>query len=1498
MDKQMNEVQRVFVEKRQGFDIEARRLQSDLADFLGGQYPELIALKGLRILNRYDVSGLDEAQFKQATEVVFSEPQCDKVFYSNDTSDGNDISAQAQDHCFAVEYLPGQYSQRADSAEQCVELAAGIRPIVNSAVVYILTPGDIPVSANALEAVKKYLINPVDSREASKLMPQSHETPGITPKDAGTSDVHTPTVIVLSGFITANDAELGSIARTYALAMCLEDMRFCRDWFSSIKRNPTLAELRVLDTYWSDHCRHTTFNTILEKIEIGHPPGSVAGDPLDSPLGRALAIYESARNEVYGSNSTKPRSLMDIAVIGAKVLKKRGLADDVDVSKEINACTVKIKAEFSDKSSEPWLEPWLLLFKNETHNHPTEIEPFGGAATCLGGAIRDPLSGRAFVHQAMRITGGGDPRAALGDTLPGKLPQVKIAREAAAGYSSYGNQIGLATGQVAEFYHSGFLAKRMELGAVIAAVPAGWVRRDEPNPGDVVLLVGGKTGRDGIGGATGSSKVHSGESVETAGAEVQKGNAVEERKLQRLFRNPQVTKLIKRCNDFGAGGVSVAVGELAAGIDIDLDKVPKKYAGLDGIELAISESQERMAVVTAADDADDFIRFAAAENLDAVIIAIITANDDNAENASLKMKWQGKTIVDLSRSFLNANGAVRSAKVFIENGEWEELGMRNLKHELMSLRSCSRRGLQERFDGSVGTGSVLFPWGGAEQGTPECGMAALIPSLTAQSRTASLMSFGYDPDLMEQNPYEGAKGNIREALAKFACLGGDYRKARLSLQEYFPRPVCPESWGKPAAALLGALEAQLALGIPAIGGKDSMSGNYRDAANGIDLAVPPTLVAFAAGTAPAASVKSGALSGNTGNVIILLEQIHEQNNEWEIFKTNMNTLNELGTANCVRSAYPVCVGGIAVSLALMAFGNNTGVELDPGVYAPAEGLVYQGSVLVELDGIAFRNNPQIEEILKKNNYWKIAAVTIAEPVFRITTEGGVQSEEIMLSELRQAYESPLAKVYPVTGSGECCSYSERISQWVSRDNIEMAKGKTREEIFALFGNELEPIAYLPQLYLPCLATEIVDNLIYCGKGYFLDHAVNHHPEVDRAEYTNIQNIINYPDDVKLDNRFEGRKNLVFIKKTEKYSLVIIGIGKTETGKLIFYKSFFRNIKSPYPRLPSIRTRLSLVDGFPTISRMESIPAGSLPALNDTLNITDKSEFVKDIIQEHNRAFHAQTANKTPHSSLPLVVLPVFPGTNCEWDMERAFIEAGARTKLVVFRNRSREDIAESKRELAALIGEAQILALSGGFSAGDEPDGSGKFIANVLRSAAIADAVNDLIENRNGLILGICNGFQALIKLGLVPYGSYRAPDPAMPTLTYNRIGRHVSRMVRTRVMANSNSPWLALEETDAIHIIPMSHGEGRLVIRHEEGEALFKNGQVPFCYVDANGQPAMHEPDNPNGSDFAIEGLCSPDGRILGKMCHSERCGEYVHINIPGNKKQTIFKAGVRYFR
>jgi phosphoribosylformylglycinamidine synthase len=1317
----MSQVRRVFVEKRPGFDVEARRLKAELADFLGDREAELAGPGILRIFRRYDAAHLDEKQFESAVAAVFSEPQCDRVFRELPVNAGNAA-------WFGIEYAPGQYDQRADSAEQCVELVTGIKPRIKTADYYVFESPGGPLSPGALEAVKNYLINPVDSREASPGLPPSLEDEAAAPG----------AVPVLAGFVAASAADLAATAQEYGLAMSAEDLEFCRSWFSREGRDPTLAELKVLDTYWSDHCRHTTFNTVLEEISVDSADSVDANNDNDDEAGalkKALDLYEEARREVYGGEA-RNRTLMDMALIGAKVLKKRGLCGDVDESKDINACTIKVEAEFAGGDK----EPWLLLFKNETHNHPTEIEPFGGAATCLGGAIRDPLSGRAFVYQAMRVSGGGDPRASLSDTLPGKLPQIRIAREAATGYSSYGNQIGLATGQVAEFYHPGFIAKRLELGAVIGAVPALQVRREDPRPGDLVILVGGRTGRDGIGGATGSSKVHTGESVAAAGAEVQKGNAVEERKLQRLFRKPEVSRLIKRCNDFGAGGVSVAVGELAAGLDIDLDKAPKKYAGLDGTELAISESQERMAVVTAAADAEAFIRAAAGENLEAVVIATVTAGEDREDEGRLRMSWQGKTIVDLSRAFLNTNGAPRSAKVVLKSRPSKKPAaedavenlpagvlLDNLERELASLRSGSRRGLQERFDGSIGAASVLFPWGGSEQGTPECGMASLLPSAEKQSRTASLFTFGFDPAHMSRSPYEGAKGAVREALAKFCCLGGDPFRARLSFQEYFERPGSPETWGFPAAALLGALEAQLRLGVPAIGGKDSMSGNYLDESSGLRLAVPPTLVCFAAGTVEAAKVRSGALSGKAGNIIVLLSQPPDSGipgGEWDRFKSNMETMKKL--AGALKAAYPVGPGGAAASLAIMAFGNMTGVEAYAGAFASGNDGYCQGSVLAELDEEALP-----AEFSGPALTLTIAGRTLGEPVFRVVAEDrSLENEEnpealaaeVPLEVLRRAYEYPLSQVYPQTSTGATVA---------------------------------EP------------------------------------PEAG-------------------------------------------GLPDGGDGRLV---------------LPRLYT----------------------PA---------------------NTRCHTHTRL----SAAPLAVLPVFPGTNCEWDMERAFREAGGRTRLVVFRNRSRDEIRESIGELEAAIGEAHIVALSGGFSAGDEPDGSGKFIANVLRSPPIAEALTAFLEKRDGLILGICNGFQALIKTGLVPYGRICPLSETAPTLTFNAIGRHVSRMVRTRVMPN-NSPWLSLEEPGGLHVVPVSHGEGRLSIGPEEAAALFAAGQVPFCYAGAGGNPTMAEPGNPNGSAFAVEGLSSPDGRILGKMAHSERCGELVHINIPGNKKQRIFEAGVRYF-
>ena len=1333
-------MRRVYIEKSEGFDTAAKQLKRELFELFGTEYPEIVKLENFRILRRYDVGRLDDNQFKQVTDFVLSEAH-DKIFY------GTEFPLDKNACWFGVEYGMGQYDERADAAEESAEIVAGLRPRIKIATIYVFenssgsrNPGN-PISDAALEKIKKYLINPVDSIETPAELPKSLEDIEFTPPD----------VEVLKGFIDCDDLE--KLTKPFGFGMTKEDLFFCRDYFAKEGRDPTLTELRMLDTYWSDHCRHTTFNTILDEIKIEG----------DGNLQKALRLYEETRKEVYGSGAeTRKRSLMDMATLGTKLLKKKGLIQDLDESPEVNACTIKVKAEFAGGSANgrangsagEFSEPWLFLFKNETHNHPTEIEPRGGANTCLGGGIRDPLSGRAHVHQAMRITGAGDPRAALQDTLPGKLPQLKIAHEAAEGYSSYGNCIGLAGGQVAEFYHQGFLAKRMELGALVSAVPEAWVRREEPAPGDVVILVGAKTGRDGIGGATGSSGAPGSKKIETNGAGVPKGDAVEERKIVRLFRKKEACRLIKRCNDFGAGGVSVAVGEIAGGLDINLDAVPAKYPGLDGTELAISESQERMAVVVSEKDAYEFICLAAGENLDAVIIAKVSSGNqvtaqfsDNEKaphipDARLRMFWRGKTIVDISREFLSSNGVPRRAKVLLKAGQDQlqnsshggtevqreseikgssssEVLMKDLKSELSGLRSGSRRGLQERFDNSNGSYTVLFPFGGKEQATPECGMAALLPAVPGSSPdkhslTASLMTFGCDPDLMSIDPYKGAKSAVLEALAKFACLGGDPSKAWLSMQEYFEKPVNPETWGKPAAALLGALEAQIRLGVPAIGGKDSMSGNYTDEANGINLTVPPTLVAFAAGTLMADKVLSGALSGKPGNLVVLLSQSPTAADaanpagapdEWERFKNNMKVLQTLTVSGALKAAYPVGSGGVAASLAMMAFGNMTGVEAYANSFSKTDPFNYHGSVLAEIDETALHAELKSKVM--------VAAKTLSEKVFRIA--GGNETAETTLDELRRLHEETLSKVYP----------------------------------------------------------------------------------------------------------------------------------QTSTGK--------------------------------TVAEKTEAPALKLPAMKAGADIAKKN------------------AHLSRHA-VPLVVIPVFPNTNGEWDMERAFREAGAKTNFVIFKNRISEETAASFKELASAIKNAQIIALSGGYSPGDEPGGSGQFAANVLRSPLVSAGIEEFLFKSDGLILGIASGFEALVKTGLAPYGRFVSVNDSMPVIAANSVGRYVARMARTRVMPNI-SPWLSLEEEGTIHITPASHSKGRMVIGKEEAEALFAAGQIPFCYADTEGRPAMAEPDNPNGSAFAIESLASPDGRILGKMCHSERYGKFVNINIPGNKKQRIFEAAVRYF-
>ncbi len=1316
-------VYRLFVERKEGFESEARRTLSELVGFVG-----IAALEGVRYLNRYDIEGIDEATLERAESTVFSEPRGDRVYRET-------FPAGADETVLAIEYLPGQYDQRADSATQCLALLAHSDDAPESGVtvrcarVFVFKGA---LSDDDLKRARDYLVNPVDSRVAPAEKPESLEMRVSDPAPV-------PTV---TGFVSMDEGALSAYRARAGLAMDDADIRFLQAWFRKEGRDPTETEIRVLDTYWSDHCRHTTFNTILSGIEIEEGPHAAAvREALEAYSGLRLEIYGDRAESKGGAGPEKPVTLMDMACIGAKALKKRGLLPDVEESAEINACSVFIDVKTTDGSGKgAETEKWLLMFKNETHNHPTEIEPFGGAATCIGGAIRDPLSGRAGVYQSLRVTGAGDPTAPIADTIPGKLPQIKLTREAAAGFSAYGNQIGLATGQVVEYYDPGFLAKRMELGAVIAATPVGSVVREEPEAGDVVIMVGGGTGRDGIGGATGSSKAHTEESVNTAGAEVQKGNAVEERKIQRLFRDPAVTRLIRRCNDFGAGGVAVAVGELSPGLDIDLDAVPKKYEGLNGTELAISESQERMAVVVREKDAKTFIAAANAENLNAAVIARVTGDN------RLVMRWRGAKIVDIDRAFLDTAGATRSASARIRSpgGRWlwrtgnpAATGAERWYSTLADLSVASQRGLSERFDGSIGSSSILFPMGGAWQSTPEAGMAARIPvGPGKETTTASLMTMGYDPRAARWSPFHGAQYAVLESLAKILALGGDPETARLTFQEYFERTAGPESWGKPAAALLGALAAQMACGTAAIGGKDSMSGTFRD------ISVPPTLVSFAVTTVDESRVRSGSLKG-AGHALVLARCPWKADGtpDWDAFLAGSRTLRAVSgeDSSSVFAAYPVGAGGIAAAVCKMAFGNRVGVRLDEaalaslpvptpfadgGTTADGENVgvattrsleaalfaPLHGSIIVELASTAARGLPA---------HWTILGETVAEPAIL------AGSLRVPLDQAQLAWEKPLARVFPPV-SGELPT---TLPEWAR------AAPKTAE-------------ADAPAK--PC------------------------------------------------DRPARARKS----------------------------------------------------------------------------------------------------------GAKPRVVVPVFPGTNCEYDMARAFSLAGADSRIVVLRNRTARDLAESIEELARAIDGAEILALSGGFSAGDEPDGSGKFIANVIREGRVSDAIMSLVEARKGLALGICNGFQALVKVGLVPYGRIVPPSPEMPTLTYNLIGRHVSRFAITRI-SSTVSPWALGFAPGATHSVPVSHGEGRIVIDEDHAKRLFAEGRVFSQYVDADGKVTMTEPDNPNGSMYAIEGLTDPTGRILGKMGHSERPIDAgpggktnaLYKNIPGDTCQNIFAAGVRYF-
>ena len=1224
-------VYRLYVEKKKGLALEADSLLSDIRELLG-----IGSVTGLRLLNRYDVEGIDAALFERCRSTVFSEPQLDDVYGE----------LPAGEPVFAVEYLPGQFDQRADSAAQCIQIISqGERPLVRTAKVYILS-GDVP--ADELEKVKKYVINPVEAREASLEERGTLKTNYAVPTEVET----------LSGFDSMTDAEAEAFVGKYGLAMDADDLEFCRAYFRKEGRDPTLTEIRMIDTYWSDHCRHTTFLTHIDGVKFA------------DPLAEAEYAEYLKMREVSGDK--KPVCLMDMATIGARYLKKTGRLAKLDESEEINACTVKIKVNVDGTD-----EDWLLLFKNETHNHPTEIEPFGGAATCIGGAIRDPLSGRAYVYAAMRVTGAADPTVPVAETLPGKLPQRRLVTGAAAGYSSYGNQIGLATGIVDELYHPGYAAKRMEIGAVIGAVPAKNVRREEPVPGDIVILLGGRTGRDGIGGATGSSKAHNAQSVETCGAEVQKGNAPEERKLQRLFRNPDAARLIKRCNDFGAGGVSVAVGELADGLHIDLDAVPKKYEGLDGTELAISESQERMAVVVAPEDRERFLALADSENLEATVIAAVTAEP------RLVMEWNGKNIVDLSREFLNTNGAPKH--IAVEEAAAEPLAFgapgdfaRGMEKMASSLACCSRQGLSERFDSTIGAGTLLMPFGGRYQKTPIQAMAHLLPVENGKTDTCSFMAWGYDPAVMEKDPFRGAYLAVVESVSKLVAAGAGFSDVYLTFQEYFAKPgQDPKRWSQPLSALLGAVRAQRELGVAAIGGKDSMSGSFEK------LDVPPTLVSFAVTTGRASDVLSPEFKAAGHRVVWLKPDAGADGlPEAESLKNVFAQVTALARAGKAKAVWTCTAGGAAEGIMKMCFGNRVGFEFAPGTALTELFGKACGSFLVELDG--------------DDRIGQEIGVTTDK------CEISYGAETIALSDLLRGYEGRLEKVYP-----------------------------------------------------------------------------------------------------------------------------------TKTGDGGIVKAF------------------SFVSGL-----------------------------------------HAAPASRTAR---PRVLIPVFPGTNCEYDTARAFERAGAQARVFVVRNLTAAAIAESAEDFARLVDGSEIVFIPGGFSGGDEPDGSGKFITAFFRSAAVGGAVTKLLDVRGGLVGGICNGFQALIKLGLVPYGKITDTDADSPTLTFNTIGRHQSRLVRIRVASNK-SPWLAAAHMGDVYTAPVSHGEGRFLASGALVEWLAASGQIATQYVDLTGVPSMDIGANPNGSAFAVEGITSPDGRVLGKMGHTERAGG-LYRNVPGRYDMGLFESAVKYF-
>ena len=1254
-------VRRIFVEKKPAYAVKAGELREELENYLG-----IHNVKNVRVLIRYDIENLSEETYKKALVTIFSEPPVDLVYEEEFTRNPGDL-------VFSVEYLPGQFDQRADSAEQCVKLLKeDEEPVIRSATTYVVTA---PLTAEQEEAIKSFCINPVDSRQADEEKPETLVTEFEVPED----------ILYFDGFADSSEEELKALYGTLNLAMTFKDFLHIQNYYKKEEhRDPSVTEIRVLDTYWSDHCRHTTFSTELKNVSF------TDGDYRE-PMEETYKQYLADREVIYKGRDDKYVCLMDLALMAMKKLRSGGKLQDMEVSDEINACSIVVPVEIDGV-----IEEWLVNFKNETHNHPTEIEPFGGAATCLGGAIRDPLSGRTYVYQAMRVTGAADPTRPLGETLKGKLPQRKIVNSAAQGYSSYGNQIGLATGYVKEIYHPGYVAKRMEIGAVMGAAPRKDVIRETSDPGDIIILLGGRTGRDGIGGATGSSKVHTTSSIEVCGAEVQKGNAPTERKIQRMFRRPEVSRIIKKCNDFGAGGVSVAIGELAAGLKIDLDKVPKKYAGLDGTEIAISESQERMAVVVDPKDVNRFLGYAAEENLEAVTVAVVT------EEPRLKMDWRGKTIVDLSRAFLDTNGAHQEADVTLEvpgraGNLFDKADVADVREKwlgmLSDLNVCSQKGLVERFDGSIGAGSVFMPYGGRYQLTETQAMVAKLPVLKGHTDTVTMMSYGFDPRLSSWSPYHGAVYAVVSSVAKIVAAGGDYSRIRFTFQEYFRRMnENPSRWSQPFSALLGAYSAQLGFGLPSIGGKDSMSGTF-DTEDG-EINVPPTLVSFAVDVNSHKNVITPEFK-RPGSKIVVFRIARNQYDlpDYSQVMDGYGKIFEDIKAGRIISAYAVEGNGLAEAVSKMAFGNKLGVKIEHNVDPRDFFAAAWGDIVCEVpDGMV--------------GQLSISYTVIGEVTDRGAFEYG--NVTISMEEALDAWMTPLEDVFPTAAGRE-------------------ARGEE---------------------------AALEEKLYHSGAVYVCDHKIGQ----------------------------------------------------------------------------------------------------------------------------------------------PTVFIPVFPGTNCEYDSARAFERAGAKVVTRVLRNMSAEDIRQSVDEYRREIAKAQIVMFPGGFSAGDEPEGSAKFFATVFRNAVMKEEIEKLLGERDGLMLGICNGFQALIKLGLLPEGEIKEQGPESPTLAMNTIGRHVSKMVYTKVVSDK-SPWLAGAGLGSVYCNPASHGEGRFVANESWLHRLFANGQVATQYVDDQGRCTMDEYWNPNGSYMAIEGITSPDGRILGKMAHSERRGEAVAMNIYGEQDMKIFESGVRYF-